>query len=94
MMGIGVEYVYSELQVVDSVCSPGNDRMVGCHAVAIRFDLGGQRRSQPLVLDMTAAQNLLNDLQRVFREYQDVIEAAEDGSNQEFPGGDDAPGPG
>ena len=72
MRGKAAEYVYAELQVVESCDSPGNAEMDGSHVVAVRLGLGGDCPSGVLIFTMAHALQLRDDINRILREHAEL----------------------
>lgn len=72
MKGHASEYVYSELQVVESCDDPANQEMTGRHVVAVRLNLGGDTPSGVLIFCMAQALALRDDLNRILAEHAEL----------------------
>lgn len=69
--GVAVEYVYAELQVVESCDDPANEDMNGSHVVALRIN-EGTPGSRVLIVTMAHALAMRDDLNRVLREHAEL----------------------
>lgn len=69
MRGKAAEYVYAELQVVESCDDPANREMNGSHVVALRMNLGDPDPSRVVILTMAHALQLRDDLNRTLEEH-------------------------